>query len=359
MKRVGFWLVVGGGLFFLLLQQTPRTQPVAQEPHGAATAPVVVPAPAASTPSVPQSAPPAPTTTFMIGGDLMFDRMVNHTYKAVGTEHVFDGFDTGLFRGKDVALANLEGPISPVPIDDNITANNLTFNFPPDSIAALRSLGLTAVSLANNHSLNAGRSGLAATKRLLSDAGIVPIGQEDAFNGDSVHRFAGSIPVSVVAVNLLAKPNQAAVEAAVRREHEAGQFVIVFPHWGVEYRATHTPSQAVAAHGWIEAGADAVIGAHPHVIEDLELYHGKPIVYSLGNFVFDQTFSEATQHGLLVGGTITSGSLQLTFVPISLKGLHPSVLGGAQRTSILSDLFSSQGDGDRAQLTDDTLTLSR
>ena len=75
-------------------------------------------------------------------------------------------------------------------------------------------------------------------------------------------------------------------------------------HWGEEYKKIHNAYQEKLAHAVIDAGADLIIGHHPHVSEDVEQYKGKYIVYSLGNFVFDQNFSEDTRNGLVVKVTL-------------------------------------------------------
>ena len=97
----------------------------------------------------------------------------------------------------------------------------------------------------------------------------------------------------------------ATLKADVAAARKAGaDIVIVFPHWGIEYRATPTAAQKRLAHAAIDAGADLVIGNHPHWAEAMEVYKGKPIWYALGNFVFDQTWSEPTMEGI---------TLELTF----------------------------------------------
>lgn len=86
----------------------------------------------------------------------------------------------------------------------------------------------------------------------------------------------------------------------VRNYASRGFFPLVSVHWGVEYETRHNQFQEDFAHKLIDAGAEAVIGHHPHVPQDTERYNGKPIVYSLGNFLFDQGFSEETKKGMYV-----------------------------------------------------------
>ena len=86
--------------------------------------------------------------------------------------------------------------------------------------------------------------------------------------------------------------------------------VIVFPHWGVEYRAKPTSVQRNLAHAAIDAGADLVIGNHPHWVQGMEVYKGKPIWYALGNFVFDQSWSNYTMEGITVELTFAGTDLR-------------------------------------------------
>jgi poly-gamma-glutamate synthesis protein (capsule biosynthesis protein) len=87
------------------------------------------------------------------------------------------------------------------------------------------------------------------------------------------------------------------IRRLVKSAHAKTDFLIVSYHFGNEYQATSTLRQKTLAHLAIDSGADAVVGSHPHVVQELETYHGKPIAYSLGNFVFDQYFSTSTMAG--------------------------------------------------------------
>ena len=89
------------------------------------------------------------------------------------------------------------------------------------------------------------------------------------------------------------------------KANEKVDFVIVMPHWGTEYKTTSTENQKYLAYRWIDAGADMVIGGHPHVIEESEIYKDKYIYYSLGNYIFDQWFEEDVKNGLAVNFKFT------------------------------------------------------
>lgn len=297
------------------------------------------------------------SSTFLFAGDLMFDRLVYHNFKTKGLEHIFDNLEIGLFQEKDVTVLNLEGPISAIEIDDDYTTQDLIFNFPPETTNVLKYLNINAVSLANNHSSNAGVSGLESTKKALEAAGISYAGGENLSGNSNVINFESDIPISVICVNLLTNPNLNQISDLIKAEKERGKFVIVYSHWGNEYSLTHSASQQIAAHKFIDAGSDAIFGSHPHVVQDMEIYQGKPIVYSMGNFVFDQLFSKETQEGLLVSGKITEDSLELSFFPIKSINIQPQLMEGEERQTAIDKLL-----GDKNQfefIRSDTIRLTR
>jgi poly-gamma-glutamate synthesis protein (capsule biosynthesis protein) len=117
---------------------------------------------------------------------------------------------------------------------------------------------------------------------------------------------------------------------------EAGaDLVIVFPHWGVEYRAKPTAGQRNLAHLAIDAGADLVIGNHPHWVGGMELYKGKPIWYALGNFVFDQSWSEPTMEGI---------TLELTFRGTEMvqARMRPHLIMGKAQPNFMDPMGSGK-----------------
>jgi len=297
------------------------------------------------------------TTTFLFAGDMMFDRMVNHQFKTGGLDHIFDNFGERVFWGTDIAFANLEGPISADPIDDNISANNLIFDFPPESIKALKSIRLNGVSLANNHTLNAGRGGLETTKGLLGRANIIHAGEQSKFSDESIIRYDSTIPVSIIVVNMLEDPGDDKIIEKIKSEKSASRFVIVFPHWGNEYDLKHSKSQENVAHKFIDAGCDLIVGSHPHVVQDVGIYRGKAIIYSLGNFVFDQTFSKDTQIGLILGGIISKTGVELSFFPTKQIKLKPEISSGDDKNKLLQRILPENSGYETVR--DDTIKLIR
>jgi poly-gamma-glutamate synthesis protein (capsule biosynthesis protein) len=103
--------------------------------------------------------------------------------------------------------------------------------------------------------------------------------------------------------------NEADLRQDLAQARPLADFVITFVHWGIEYFSNLTAHQRYLAQVAIDAGADLVVGAHPHVIEPYEFYKGKLIVYSLGNFVFDNMYEEVVRRGNILTLTIQKKQL--------------------------------------------------
>lgn len=279
------------------------------------------------------------TSTFIFAGDIMMDRLVYHKFKNSGMIKIFENLGQRIFKGSDLSLANLEGPISQTPINDDVSSDNLVFNFPPETIDALKYLGVDAVSLANNHTQNAGNNGLIHTREILEKSDILPVGDPSDNFEENILRKDN---LSIIALNSLSGEEN--IVEMIKSESDQGRFVIVFPHWGAEYADVHVNSQENSALNWIEAGADVIIGSHPHVIEDFTVEEGVPILYSLGNFVFDQTFSRETQEGLIVGMKMEGSKISLSFFPVSIEGQSPKLLRGERRREILEKLIEKDSE---------------
>lgn len=286
--------------------------------------------------------------SFVIGGDVMLGRAVAWQFDNDVTQ-AFKDLGENYFSGVDLGLVNLEGPISADDFPANPTSDNLIFNFPPQTIDALKYLGLNAVSLGNNHSQNQGQTGLENTRVMLKNANITSIGSQTTFNENSLVRFGnGPKKLSVLTINCLETDTD--LTSTIEAEKTAGNFVLVFPHWGSEYQSKHSSSQSELAHVWIDSGADMIIGSHPHVIQDAEIYQNKPIFYSLGNLVFDQPFSVETQRGLILKGEISDQKIKIQILPTKIVKNRVSLFEGEEKEEALfrfkTDLGSDNFQGD-------------
>ena len=282
------------------------------------------------------------------GGDIMLDRGVAQTLKikGKGADFPFDGgtveitsrckdcspmgWDlprtkrTGnagamraLVSGADIAIANFENP---APNVFRYHTSGTVFSADPKLIKGLADAGIDWVGIANNHIRDAGGNGILQTIANLKKYGIASsgAGRNLAAARTPAILEAGGVKVAFLAYDTIAKGygasatragsaqmSAAALKADVAAARKAGaQVVIVFPHWGTEYDPTPFAGQQKLARAAIDAGADLVIGNHAHWAGAMEIYEGRPIWYALGNFVFDQTWSEPTMEGL---------TLELTF----------------------------------------------
>ncbi len=307
--------------------------------------------------STPVSIPP-PLSLFFTG-DMMFDRKVA-LRSATSTAYPFEKLgDTpnNFIKNADLFIANLEGPVTPL---RRAPVKSIDFAFDPKIVPMLKQQGIDVVSQANNHTLDQGRDGAADSRKYLAEQGI-------AFFGDQVHDDATSSRVIVEArgkkiaflgFNITDNPlDEEAAFEAVSSSHPLADYVIVFMHWGNEYHDHPTAGQVELAHKFIDAGVDAVIGAHPHWRESLEVYKHHPIAYSLGNFIFDQDFSEETQQGLTLGLTF-GDQIQLELFPVRIDRSQPRFLLDDERKLQLEHLAKISDSSLSEQIKQGMITIS-
>ena len=301
-------------------------------------------------PGVTAPAVPPPRVTLIAGGDVLLDRGVRARIAAVGDSSAPFRDLARLLRGADIALANLECPLS-----DSGVLIRKKFMFRSGATMApfLRRAGFTVMNLANNHAYDCGRDGLMETAASLQRAGIEPLGagldQADAsrpvFLGPAGMRIAllGFVDLPLEGLMPLAdRPGPAQAEtrtvlAAIRAARGNADRIVVVVHWGREYRPLPTERQRNLAERMVEAGADVVIGHHPHVIQPVERI-GKGIVfYSVGNLVFDQT-ALACAEGLLVRCEFGGLEDAVSVMPVRITDCRPDRAPGSQARDIISRL---------------------
>jgi poly-gamma-glutamate capsule biosynthesis protein CapA/YwtB (metallophosphatase superfamily) len=252
----------------------------------------------APTPLTQQRAAEKPVRLLFIG-DMMFDRSVRLAAEAHGIDYLFSCASTTL-RSYDAVVGNLEGPITDrasVSAGSAVgTPENFSFTFAPEVAPALFSYNIRIVNLGNNHILNRGVSGLHATRGYLDRAGVSYFG---GVQGDStvLRTTIKDRPFSFVSFNEFGGESAATTTELILKEKEEGRIVIVYAHWGDEYVAA--PQRVKDwVHLFTVAGADAIIGSHPHVVQARGRHAGVPYFYSLGNFIFDQYWDESVRTGL-------------------------------------------------------------
>ena len=202
-------------------------------------------------------------------------------------------------RNADLTVINLEGPlISNCPI----VITGFKFCGDLSNVSGLKYAGIDAANLANNHTTNYGLDGMRQTVQNLQQVGIVPYGLEGKIEYKIVKNHNISFVGFVELENNWAGLNNATVDnisTLVHRARKTSDIVIVSFHWGVEY--THQPTSEMIKLGRyaIDAGADIVLGNHPHWIQIKERYKDKYIIYAQGNTIFDQDWSQQTREGVL------------------------------------------------------------
>ena len=222
-------------------------------------------------------------------------------------------------QNADLAFANLESPIS---ASGTLQGSIYSFRAEPvGSINGLQYAGFDVVNLANNHIWDYGRTAALDTMRYLRDAGIdyIGFGRDYDEANTPVIKQVGNAKVAFLGYTefyserLWAdeklglsefKTDEIAKRVAKIKESGQADIVVISLHWGVEYETASNAAQQRIAHQLIDAGADLIIGHHPHVPQEFETYKNGYIVYSLGNFVFDQNFSADTRRGLMLKVTL-------------------------------------------------------
>lgn len=190
-----------------------------------------------------------------------------------------------VFEQDDLTVVNLEGPITTA---TSHVEKQFPFSGKPEYVNILTSGSVEAVSVANNHSEDYYSQGLSDTKNYLSEAEIGYFGYDDYWITEIKGVKCGFLGYRSLSLSMNNAEGQAKIKAAIEKlkNEEKCQLVFVYYHWGIEKQYYANEDQRSLAHFTIDAGADAVIGSHPHVVQGTETYQNKPIVYSLGNFCF-------------------------------------------------------------------------
>lgn len=295
---------------------------------------------------------PAPTpekkVDIFVAGDIMLDRSVRSQIDKFGPDHIFAS-TTDTIKGADVSFANLEGVVTNF---DSVSAVNhdiLRFTFDPAVLDILKSAGFKAFSQANNHDNDFGSAGIDQSFNYLKGAGLQVFG--DYFNKDGkVATFnKNGFDIALIGYNEFGGTVDHTLDL-IKNYKAENYFVIVMPHWGIEYQDYPTDFQKETAKKMIDIGADIIVGAHPHVVESVEVYKNKPIFYSLGNFVFDQNFSYGTTHSIVLKIEKTESKEKITILPIALNNSVPSFMDGADNQKMLDFLASISDDSLKQQI---------
>lgn len=271
-------------------------------------------------------------------GDIMLARNVENLMNAYGYAYPFSLLNK---HPEDAYLVgNFEAAI---PVVHKPTPNmQFSFSVNPKYLNGLAEYGFTHVSLANNHSYDFGADDFENTITQLKQASTSPFGHpKDVTAGDIPLLSVGAETVAIIGLYALdVAPSAAELQRLIHKASEVSSVQIVYVHWGTEYLLKHNKTQENLAHMMIDAGAEAVIGHHPHVVQDIEKYKGGVIFYSLGNFIFDQYFSEDVQRGLALELQVTDTTLAFTLLPVSSLGTRstPAFMTAYEHAIFLDEL---------------------
>jgi poly-gamma-glutamate capsule biosynthesis protein CapA/YwtB (metallophosphatase superfamily) len=267
-------------------------------------------------------------------GDMMLDRYIRKQARSWGYDHFFECIKPHLLT-RDFVVGNLEGTITNYEsVSEGKTEedmNHFRFTFDPTSLLAIKNSGINILGVSNNHIFDFGREGVKMTREnilakeinyfgdpLDENYRILKIEKEDIqiyfvpFN-----QFFGSSAETTSDIKKIRanfeNENEGAEQESVAgrnnlRQKSKQPLIFVYAHWGDEYVPANQ-KQKNWAREFIDAGADMIIGMHPHVLQETEIYKDKFIAYSLGNFVFDQYFNEDVKRGGIVDVLIRNSKI--------------------------------------------------
>lgn len=274
-------------------------------------------------------------------GDIMLGRAVETYMENNGTSTPF-AYMSGLLSEPTVTVGNFEGVVSP--IHEHAPSMTYRFSVKEGYLEELRTQGFDVLSLANNHSFDYGTSSLAHTRTLCKSynlyCGGSPLNRDEyithvVYEGDErigfifLHTLYGGVSTTTLRATLDELGNVSDTQVA-------------YIHWGNEYELVHSSSEEELGHFLIDNGIDVVVGHHPHVVQDIEMYLGKPIVYSLGNFIFDQYFDTNVQEMIALRMTVRATSYAYEIKPLTTVSSHmqPQNMNDEQEAVLFERIFS-------------------
>jgi poly-gamma-glutamate capsule biosynthesis protein CapA/YwtB (metallophosphatase superfamily) len=287
-------------------------------------------------------------------GDIMLAGSGDTTYRKLGYDYPFAA-TRDILRQSDIAIGNLEAPLTSSGVE--FTDKKFRFKTEPKAAAALKNAGFTHLSLANNHILDFGAEGLRQTLAALDANAIIYSG---AGLNLALARKSGMVEVKGVKVAFLSysltypeeffagaekagtTPGYASVFTAdITQAKKSADCVIVSFHWGGEGEDRPKPYQVSAAHKAVDAGADIIIGHHPHVLQGVEQYNNGVIFYSLGNFAFGSN-SRSSAVSMIARITFDNGIKAVEVIPLNVLNTHvhyqPKILKGAAASDVVKKI---------------------
>ncbi|KKM12839.1 hypothetical protein SY88_01415 [Clostridiales bacterium PH28_bin88] len=297
-------------------------------------------------------AEPSPTKrpfTLAVVGDVLLDRAVGNAIQRHGPDYPWE--QTGLLAEADIALANLETSVS---TRGKAQDKKWTFRSKPETLDGVARAGIDIVTLANNHALDFGEQALLDTLEHLRSRGIAYIGagaNMDEARAPYITDVNGHV-VAFLGFTVVTpqgweagkqKPgvnsgwDNKAMFAAVEQAKKQADFVVVYMHWGVEREDQPSKAQRYLGRRLVEAGADLVVGSHPHNLQGIEFYQGAPVVYSLGNFVFTDSGVPKTLETGILSVKVEDGRItEMALTPYIISAGRPVRLEGDKAKAVLN-----------------------
>ena len=330
-------------------QERPVEEPVAEAPEPEPEEPAEErpePEPEKPAEERPEPEPEEPGSVLLaFAGDVMFSDPFLASYDKSGISAIADSEMLERMQNADLFVINEEFPFSLR--GEAMEDKQFTFRSDPKYVEIFQKMGVDIATVANNHALDFGRDAFLDTLDTLKSAGITCIGggyhlseasapAVQTIKGQTFAIF-GATRVSPSATwyasdsqaGLFQTYDATLLNQKIAEAHTEYDHVIVFVHWGIEKNETPEDYQRSLAKGYIDAGADLVVGCHPHVLQGFEYYNGVPIVYSLGNYLFGNRDGDTV---LLEASYDSEGAPSIQLVPCKRVG---SVLSRIQHPEAL------------------------
>jgi poly-gamma-glutamate synthesis protein (capsule biosynthesis protein) len=291
-----------------------------------------------------------------VAGDILLDRGVATELKENGADYPYREVSAAFLKD-DITVANLECPLTSAG-GGAMKAKRFVFKAAPDNAEILKDAGFDALMLANNHTMDYVSDGLADTMSALDAAGLFHAGagqnKQDikpcyiTDNGVCIGLLSYScLPLEGIVydkdsptIAYARAGSLDSMKSEIKGAREQCDFLIVYFHWGTEFRHDVSDAQIEIAHAAVDSGASAVIGAHPHVLQGKENYNGAPIYYSLGNFVFDKQIPYGTDESLIVQFTVAkNGILSVKEFPVIIENVQPQIAQGQRALEIAENFI--------------------
>jgi poly-gamma-glutamate capsule biosynthesis protein CapA/YwtB (metallophosphatase superfamily) len=293
-----------------------------------------------------------PEISIVFAGDTMMDWSIRETVKTKGPDYPFRYVKKEV-EASDYAVVNLETAVT-----DHTGVFSKEYNFKSDPVAlqGLKNAGFDLISLANNHTMDFQEKGLFDTMHYIHTYDMSYIGAgsnaKEAYKSKEVMikgkkfrflAFSRVLPSTSWTAGknspgLANGYNLNLIEDIVSRESKWCDYLMVYMHWGKERSQHPEPYQVNYAQTMIDAGADVIVGSHPHVLQGFQYYKGKPIAYSLGNFLFPDYVKGSSAETGLLKINIINGKIGMQFKPYYIKNDMIIKLDSDEEKRILAKL---------------------